>query len=226
MNSPALSSFVRKVRGAKSTERRLRDLQTHALFLGASSAGGRRPQPTPARPEEQGRCITNTRWVRTRSFKGFVPNVAFRQDKWTVHQVQDCSMNVGGRRGWVEERVETASLIECDLLHLFQRYCLWYWNWYVINSRWLKMYLVREGARLRSSAFPLLWFMRNRRAVCQLVNLRWGSRRWSARPYESCKILKGRPRRNAFSNLVHRQYKSFPTDRFLSGGNQEHNCVE
>ena len=29
---------------------------------------------------------------------------------------------------------------------------------------------------------------------------------WSARPYESCKILKGRPRRNAFSNLVHRAF--------------------
>jgi len=26
----------------------------------------------------------------------------------------------------------------------------------------------------------------------------------SARPYESCKIFKGRPRRNAFSKLVHR----------------------
>ena len=37
---------------------------------------------------------------------------------------------------------------------------------------------------------------------------------WSARPYESCKIFKGRPRRNAFSKLVHRQYKSFPPDRF------------
>ena len=36
----------------------------------------------------------------------------------------------------------------------------------------------------------------------------------SARPYESCKIFKGRPRRNAFSKLVHRQYKSFPSDRF------------
>jgi len=47
-----------------------------------------------------------------------------------------------------------------------------------------------------------------------------------ARPYESCKIIKGGPRRNAFSNLVHRQYKSFPPDRFLSGGNQEHNWVE
>jgi len=30
-----------------------------------------------------------------------------------------------------------------------------------------------------------------------------------ARPYESCKIFKGRPRRNAFSKLVHRQYKSW-----------------
>jgi len=36
----------------------------------------------------------------------------------------------------------------------------------------------------------------------------------SARPYESCKIFKGRPRRNAFSKQVHRQYKSFPPDRF------------
>jgi len=36
----------------------------------------------------------------------------------------------------------------------------------------------------------------------------------TARPYESCKILKGRPRWNAFSKLVHRQYKSFPSDRF------------
>ena len=36
----------------------------------------------------------------------------------------------------------------------------------------------------------------------------------AARPYESCKIFKGRPRRNAFSKLVHRQYKLFPPDRF------------
>ena len=36
----------------------------------------------------------------------------------------------------------------------------------------------------------------------------------TARPYESCKIFKGRPRRNAFSKLVRRQYKSFPPDRF------------
>jgi len=36
----------------------------------------------------------------------------------------------------------------------------------------------------------------------------------TTRPYESCKILKGRPHRNAFSKLVHRQYKSFPSDRF------------
>ena len=35
----------------------------------------------------------------------------------------------------------------------------------------------------------------------------------SARPYESCKIFMDRPRRNAFSKLVHRQYKSFPPDR-------------
>ena len=33
-------------------------------------------------------------------------------------------------------------------------------------------------------------------------------------PYESCKIFKGRARRNAFSKLVHRQYKSFRSDRF------------
>ena len=48
----------------------------------------------------------------------------------------------------------------------------------------------------------------------------------SARPYESCKNFKGRLRRNAFSNLVHCQYKSSPPDRLLSGGNQEHNWVE
>ena len=36
----------------------------------------------------------------------------------------------------------------------------------------------------------------------------------TARLYESCKIFKGRPRRNAFSKLVHRQYESFPPDRF------------
>jgi len=36
----------------------------------------------------------------------------------------------------------------------------------------------------------------------------------SARPNASCKIFKGRPRRNAFSKLVHRQYKSFLVDRF------------
>jgi len=36
----------------------------------------------------------------------------------------------------------------------------------------------------------------------------------SARRYESCKIFKGQPRRNANSKLVHRQHKSFPADRF------------
>jgi hypothetical protein len=46
------------------------------------------------------------------------------------------------------------------------------------------------------------------------------------RPYESCKIFKSWPHRNAFSKLVHRQYKSFPLDRFLSVGNQQHNWVE
>jgi len=35
----------------------------------------------------------------------------------------------------------------------------------------------------------------------------------TARPYESCKILKGRPRRNVYSKLVYYQYKSFPADR-------------
>ena len=35
----------------------------------------------------------------------------------------------------------------------------------------------------------------------------------AGRSYDSCKIFKGRPRRNAFSKLVHRQFKSFP-DRF------------
>ena len=34
----------------------------------------------------------------------------------------------------------------------------------------------------------------------------------SARPYESCIIFKGQPHRNAFSNLVHRQYKFGLTD--------------
>jgi len=36
----------------------------------------------------------------------------------------------------------------------------------------------------------------------------------TARQYESCKIFKGRPRRNVFSKLVHYEYKSFPSDRF------------
>ena len=35
----------------------------------------------------------------------------------------------------------------------------------------------------------------------------------TAPPYESCEILKGRPRRNVFSKLVYYQYKSFPADR-------------
>ena len=35
-----------------------------------------------------------------------------------------------------------------------------------------------------------------------------------ARPYASCKIFKGRPRRNAFSKLLHRQYQSFRYDGF------------
>jgi len=48
----------------------------------------------------------------------------------------------------------------------------------------------------------------------------------AARPYESWKIFEGRPHRNAFSKLVHRQYKSFPPDRFLSGTNQQHNWVQ
>ena len=57
-----------------------------------------------------------------------------------------------------------------------------------------------------------------------IIGQLWGG--YPARPYESCKIFKGRPRRNAFSNVVHRQHKSFPPYRFLSGGNQEHNWVE
>jgi len=36
----------------------------------------------------------------------------------------------------------------------------------------------------------------------------------SPRHYESCKIFKGRLHRNAFSKLVHCQYKSFPSYRF------------
>jgi len=50
--------------------------------------------------------------------------------------------------------------------------------------------------------------------------MRWSFTRMSltARPYESCKIFKGQPRRNAFSKLVHRQYKSFPPDRFCQVG--------
>ena len=43
----------------------------------------------------------------------------------------------------------------------------------------------------------------------------------SARPHESCKIFKGRSRRNAFSKLVHRQYKSFPPDRFCQVENKK-----
>ena len=47
----------------------------------------------------------------------------------------------------------------------------------------------------------------------------------TARPYESCKIFKGRPRRNVFSKLVYYQYKSFQlTD--LSDGNPKTNWVE
>ena len=42
----------------------------------------------------------------------------------------------------------------------------------------------------------------------------WMSVIQTARPYQSCEIFKGRPRWNAFSKLVHRQYKSFPPDRF------------
>ena len=45
-------------------------------------------------------------------------------------------------------------------------------------------------------------------------------------PMNYIKYLRAGHRRNAFSNLVPRQYKSFPPDRFLSGGNQEHNWVE
>jgi len=45
---------------------------------------------------------------------------------------------------------------------------------------------------------------------CQLIKVQITT----ARPYESCKIFKGRPRRNVFSELVHYQYKSFPSDRF------------
>ena len=42
----------------------------------------------------------------------------------------------------------------------------------------------------------------------------WFFNSGTSRPYESCKIFKGRPRRNAFSKMVHRQYKSFQFDRF------------
>jgi len=48
-------------------------------------------------------------------------------------------------------------------------------------------------------------------SVTKLMNCALGR---AARPYESCKIFKGRPRRNAFSKLVHSRYKSFPPDRF------------
>jgi len=66
----------------------------------------------------------------------------------------------------------------------------------------------------------------NYRALLQKMTYEDRASYDSARPYEWCKIFKGRRRRNAFSNLVHRQYKSFPPDRFLSGGNQERNWVE
>jgi len=49
---------------------------------------------------------------------------------------------------------------------------------------------------------------------CSKQSKQLNESRHSARPYESCKIFKGRPRRNAFSKLVHRQYKPFPPDRF------------
>jgi len=49
----------------------------------------------------------------------------------------------------------------------------------------------------------------------------------AARPYESCKIFKGRPRRNAFSKLVHRAAN---TNHFLLADffqlYQKHNWVE
>jgi len=46
-------------------------------------------------------------------------------------------------------------------------------------------------------------------ARCRLIKVQITT----ARPYESCKILKGRPRGNVFSKLVYYQYKSFPADR-------------
>jgi len=60
------------------------------------------------------------------------------------------------------------------------------------------------------SCLSFLSGVRGQREHCQCFFLSWVS----ARPYESCKIFKGRPCRNAFSKLVHRQYKSIASDRF------------
>ena len=60
-------------------------------------------------------------------------------------------------------------------------------------------------------------------AMKHQVNQRQITRLHSARPYESVKIFKGWPPRDAPSKLVQLWYKTFPPDRFLSGGNEEPN---
>ena len=45
-------------------------------------------------------------------------------------------------------------------------------------------------------------------------------------PMNHVKYVRAGPGRNTFSNLVRRQYKSFPYDRFQSIGNLAYNYVE
>jgi len=118
---------------------------------------------------------------------------------------------------WVANYQRSDSLIVRDS-HICSWLCMW-----VANHQ-------RSDSSLMSGLHQWHTYVRHDSFVCETLLIRvWDmthSSSISARPYESCKIFKGRPRRNAFSNLVHRQYKSFPPDRFLSGGNQEHNWVE
>ena len=84
---------------------------------------------------------------------------------------------------------------KCDKPHSYL------WHESIIHMTWLN-----RMCPVDSTCNTVCYILLTCNRVC------W--RATAARPYESCKLFKGRPRRNAFSKLVHRQYISFLSIRF------------
>ena len=118
---------------------------------------------------------------------------------------------------YVGEHIYLYTFFTCTFTHLYfpsrnhkmiKKYVLRV-TFYKSNTVFCKaamLILEKEGVMQRNSRLLVLaenW------DFCLFLDLLY-----AARPYESCEIFKGRPRRNAFSKLVHRQYKSFPPGRF------------